>query len=90
MTDIGENMIRDAFNPDRGQFTDLTIPKAERTALSNFFSGAFGLYRNPHGHRNVAVSQTEAVEMIILASHLFSIVEIRHGASVAGNMHINP
>ncbi len=90
MMDIGDKMIRDAFNEDRGKFTDLTLPKAERIALSNLFSGAYGLYRNPHGHRNVDIDQTEAVEMIILASHLFKIVEIRHGALAARIMHISP
>jgi hypothetical protein len=61
---------------------------AGRETSSHLFSGADGLSRNPHGQKNVAIDQTEAVEMIILANCLFKIVVIRHGALVVRTMGI--
>jgi uncharacterized protein (TIGR02391 family) len=82
-TDVGDKLMRKAFDVNTGPLTDLTLPESERIALSHLFAGAYGLYRNPNGHRDVLINQTEAVEMIIIASHLFKIIELRHGALVA-------
>ena len=77
-SDIGVKLMRTAFNPDSGPLSDQTAPCAERQALSDLFAGAIGSYKNPHSHRNVAVSDPEeATEMIILASHLLKIVDCR-------------
>lgn len=82
-TDLGVDLIRKAFNSTNGRLTDLSSPLAEREALGHLFAGAIGSYKNPHSHRNVTMGPEDAVEMVMLASHLLKIVDTRHGALVA-------
>ncbi|MCX6691958.1 MAG: TIGR02391 family protein [Methanoregula sp.] len=82
-TDLGVDLIRKAFNATNGPLTDMSKPIPEREALSHLFAGAIGSYKNPHSHRNVDIGPEEAVEMIMLASHLLKIVDTRHGAIIA-------
>jgi uncharacterized protein (TIGR02391 family) len=84
LTDIGVNLIREAFKPNVGPLTDTTLPEAEQSALRDLFAGAIGTYKNPGSHRNVSLADpTEAVEMIFFASHLLRIVYSRTVKPVA-------
>jgi uncharacterized protein (TIGR02391 family) len=75
-TDIGTDLMRKAFNKDNGPLTDMTLPDAEREATAHVFAGAIGLFKNPHSHRNVPVTDPrEAASVIGLASFLMGIVD---------------
>jgi uncharacterized protein (TIGR02391 family) len=78
LKDIGVKLMRDAFDPKKGPLTDFEQPDAEREALCHLFAGAIGSYKNPHSHRTVEIIEPlEAQHMVILASHLLTIVETR-------------
>ena len=74
---VGVDLMRKAFHPDTGPLTDPDALPAEREALMHLFSGAIGSYKNPYSHRLVEIEPKDSVEMIILASHLLSIVDSR-------------
>lgn len=73
--DYGVDLVRKAFHETTGPLTDQSKPAAERSALSHLMAGAVGSYKNPHSHRKMELSAEEAVEMIMLGSHLLKIVD---------------
>ncbi len=75
--DYGIGLVRKALNPSSGPLTDQSSPEAEKEALMHLVSGAIGSYKNPHSHRRITLSAEDAAEMIILASHLFKIIDSR-------------
>ena len=89
--DFGMPLARKAFDPKRGPLSDMDIPEGEREGLQSLVAGALGSYKNPHSHRSVTIEDpTDAVEMIMLASHILRIVDSRLlkdvGASLAPNI----
>jgi uncharacterized protein (TIGR02391 family) len=71
----GVKLIRMAFHPQNGPLTNMTVPEAEREALSNYISGVYGLYRNPCSHRDVDLGFEETFEILVIASNILKIIE---------------
>ncbi len=76
-SDLGVNLMKKSFNPDNGPLTDKGTLSSEREALMFLFAGAIGSYKNPCSHRHVSIDASQAIEMIMLASHLMNIIDSR-------------
>lgn len=75
---LGVKLARSAFHPQTGPLTDPEVEEGEKQARADLFAGALGSYKNPQSHRHVPLDDaSEAVEQIILASHLLRIVDGR-------------
>jgi len=77
-TDIGVKLMRKAFDPQSGPLTNMENPEAEREGMAKFFEGAVGAWRNPVSHRGGVINELqEAQDLLMLASHLLRIVDVR-------------
>jgi uncharacterized protein (TIGR02391 family) len=71
---LGTKLMRKAFDVDAGPLTDMGQNAAERQALSDLFSGAIGLFKNPGSHRDVPLNDPiDAVELLLFADQLVKI-----------------
>lgn len=75
--DVGDSLMRKAFAKDGGPLTNMSDPDGERLALQHLFAGAFGVFRNSHGHRKPVTDLRDAQYQVLLASHLLRIVDGR-------------
>jgi uncharacterized protein (TIGR02391 family) len=76
---VGTKLMQTAFGQG-GSLRDPDADTAEEDGLMHLFIGAMGSYKNPHSHRNVAMEDaSEAIEIVMFASHLLRIIDARRG-----------
>lgn len=71
----GLELILKAFDEKKGVLTNIDAPFAEREGLKFLFMGSIKYFRNPFAHRFMEVSKDDALDTIIFANSLLSIIE---------------
>jgi uncharacterized protein (TIGR02391 family) len=81
---VGVDLMNKAFN-STGPLTDKSSVKAEQEGVRALFAGAYAVFRNPSGHRDVNFDDvSEAAEMVQTASLLMRMldrIEKRHSSA---------
>lgn len=73
---VGTTLMQQAFSAENGPLTDPEAVVGERVGVMNLFAGAYAVFRNPVGHRDVDYDDvTEAAEAVDLASLLMRILD---------------
>jgi uncharacterized protein (TIGR02391 family) len=81
---VGVSLLNKAFGPE-GPLTNPTAVKGEQDGTRALFAGAYAVFRNPSGHRDVDYDDVgEAAEMVQTASLLMRILD-RIEARIARN-----
>ncbi|MCW0215812.1 MAG: TIGR02391 family protein [Pseudonocardia sp.] len=76
--DIGVALMRQAFKVDGGLLADPRVERGEREAMSAFFAGAIGVFKNPVSHRQVDYEDpTQASEIVLVADLMLRILDGR-------------
>ena len=74
--DVGVKLINLAFSPKGGTLTDPNQDGGEQEGTRALFAGAYAVFRNPSGHREVDFDDvTEAAEMVQTASLLMRMLD---------------
>lgn len=73
---IGVKLMREAFKPEDGPLTDKNLDPGEQQAMSDFFAGAVGKFKNPSSHRDVEYTDPHGVSDIIrIANQLLRMLD---------------
>jgi hypothetical protein len=74
--DHGVELMRKAFDPDKGPLSDMNADRRRRVRRCELFTGAFGELRNPKAHNDPVIADPMvAVEEMMVASTLLRIVD---------------
>jgi hypothetical protein len=68
---VGVKLMREAFTPNTGKLTNMSLPMPERERMADLFAGAIGTFKNPLSHREVGnIDPAPVIEELLLASRL--------------------
>lgn len=80
--EFGGDLMRAAFNENRGPLTDMTEKPGHRDALRMLFAGSLARFKNPESHTERKFRDTyEPMQELMLASRLLQIVGERRPKS---------
>ena len=72
----GVDLMRKAFDVNKGPLTNKNAVMAEKQAISDLFAGSIGSFKNPSSHRDVDFNNpNEVAEIILFANYLLCFVE---------------